>query len=73
MDPLVIRPARRADVPGLARAWRDAGRFAAETDPVAFQAPAEAGLGYRRRGLTLRKPLVASEHTTASAPTNRNR
>lgn len=44
MDGVVIREARRTDAPGLVRAWRDAGRFAVETDAIAFQVPVEEGL-----------------------------
>ena len=44
MDGVVVREARPADAPGLVRAWRDAGRFAAETDEAAFQVPVEDGL-----------------------------
>jgi hypothetical protein len=44
MDGVVIRDARRTDGSGLVRAWRDAGRFAVETDAAAFQVPVEEGL-----------------------------
>ena len=44
MHGVVIREARRTDVSGLVRAWRDAGRFAVETDATAFQVPVEEGL-----------------------------
>jgi hypothetical protein len=44
MAGVVIREARRTDAPALVRAWRDAGRFAVETDATAFQVPVEEGL-----------------------------
>jgi GNAT superfamily N-acetyltransferase len=44
MEGVVIREALPGDAPGLVRAWRDAGRFAVETDATAFQVPVEEGL-----------------------------
>jgi ribosomal protein S18 acetylase RimI-like enzyme len=44
MNGVVIREARQGDAEGLVGAWRDAGRFAVETDAAAFQVPVEDGL-----------------------------
>jgi GNAT superfamily N-acetyltransferase len=44
MGGVVIREALRDDAEGLVRAWRDAGRFAVETDAAAYQVPVEDGL-----------------------------
>lgn len=40
----VVRPVRRGDGEGCARAWVDAARYYVEIEPDAFQVPAEDGL-----------------------------